>query len=465
MTLFFLHPKGNRSTVKPTMWSKQGKSFFIPDIPGGIRGVHIVKKQVMRITLVLALLLALLAGCMRGTPQTPAAQPTLVATAIPTAAPTDGAAPLAAPRLRLWLPPQFDPAANTPSGTLLQARLDEFVALHPGLTLEVRIKAATGSASLLGSLVASGSAAPGALPDLVALSRSDMESAVLKGLLHPFNGLTTIMDDPDWYDFAAGLARVQEAIYGLPFAGDALILVDRPAAPGFQKLDWVSIQEKGRTVAFPAADPQAVLGLCLYLSMGGRVVDDQNQATLDMQKLIEVLKFFQQGREKGMFPYTIAQYKTDLQSWQAYRDHHSNMVITWASQYLSDNPADSIASPLPGLDGTNFTLGDGWVWSLAGSTSSQQALAVELAEYLVESEFLGAWTASAGYLPLRPKALETWQGNRRAVLNDVLLSARLIPSEDIILALGPLLQEAVSLVIREQRTPEAAAQAAIEALE
>ena len=453
------------SVTTPGTRSKQGKSFLIPDIPGGLRGVHIFDKQITRITLVLTLLLALLAGCMRGAPQTPAAEPALVVTAIPTAAPTDGAAPLTAPRLRLWLPPQFDPAANTPSGTLLQTRLDEFVAHHPGLTLEVRIKAATGPASLLGSLVAAGSAAPGALPDLVALSRADMESAVLKGLLHPFNGLTTVMDDPDWYDFAASLARVQEATYGLPFAGDALIMVDRPAAPGFQKLDWASILEKGKTVAFPAADPQAVFGLCLYLSAGGRLINDQNRPTLDMQKLIEVLRFFQQGGEKGMFPYTIAQYKTDLQAWQAYRDQRTNMVITWASRYLSDNPADSIAAPLPGLDGTNFTLGDGWVWSLAGLTSSQQALAVELAEYLVESEFLGAWTASAGYLPLRPKALETWQGNRRAVLNDVLLSTRLIPSEDIVLALGPLLQEAVSLVIRAQRTPEAAAQAAVEALE
>src|SRR5262245_4420258 len=100
--------------------------------------------------------------------------------------------------LRVWLPPHFDPNADSNAAQLLRQRLAEFQASQRGLRIEVRIKAVEGKAGLLNSLSITSLAAPAALPDLIALSRVDLESAASTGLLRPMDGLSTLLDDPNW---------------------------------------------------------------------------------------------------------------------------------------------------------------------------------------------------------------------------------------------------------------------------
>ncbi len=186
----------------------------------------------MRVALLALVTFYLLAGCGPASPP-PAStlSPGLTATprlSTPGFAPTDrvGAAQGPAARLiRVWLPPQLNPSNGTPAGNLLKTRLDEFSAAHPGLRLEVRVKAESGPAGLLESLAAARQAAPSALPDLIALPYRDMESAATKGLIYPLDNLTGVLAGSDWYDYAHQLAQSQDATFGLPFAGDALVLV------------------------------------------------------------------------------------------------------------------------------------------------------------------------------------------------------------------------------------------------
>ena len=121
--------------------------------------------------------------------------------------------------LRIWLPPRFDPNADTESANLLKQRLADFESAHPGVKIEVRIKAEEGATSLLNALSITNSAAPAVLPDLIALSRPDLESAALKGLIHPVDGLSVLLDDPNWYPYARELGHIENIGYGLPFAG------------------------------------------------------------------------------------------------------------------------------------------------------------------------------------------------------------------------------------------------------
>lgn len=133
--------------------------------------------------------LALLVGCSQPAPSGP--NPTAQEPASTTSAPVPAAAgqetpPPASPEnpgtLRLWLPPQFDPSGNTPAAQILRQRLNEFSRRYPDVTLDVRVKAVDGPGGLLDSLTTASAAAPGALPDLVALPRELMETAALKGL-------------------------------------------------------------------------------------------------------------------------------------------------------------------------------------------------------------------------------------------------------------------------------------------
>ncbi len=159
-------------------------------------------------------------------PSTATAPPTLTPTVQPTPQVTGStSAPMS---LRIWLPPQFYPPRNTPAGEILQARLDEFTKRR-GLPIEVRIKALSGVGGMVESLSTTNAAAPLALPDLVLLPRPLFEAAALKGLLYPIEGQISPFDAKDWYDYAIQLAHLQNSTYGVPFAGDALVLIYRPA--------------------------------------------------------------------------------------------------------------------------------------------------------------------------------------------------------------------------------------------
>jgi ABC-type glycerol-3-phosphate transport system substrate-binding protein len=91
----------------------------------------------------------------------------------------------------------------------------------------------------------------------------------------------------------------------------------------------------------------------------------------------------------------------------------------------------------------------------------RRLLSIRLAEWLTDPAFLGAWTEAAGYLPTRPSALDTWRnGNQKAVLNQVALSTRARPTNDLLFSLGPVLRDAALGVIRLETSPSTAAESA-----
>lgn len=364
--------------------------------------------------------------------------------------------------MTIWLPPQFSVQGNSSAGQILQQRLDAFKALHSDLQITVRIKALEGPAGMVESLAAASAAAPGALPDLIALPRSDLESAAVKGLLYPFDSLTGWLDNADWYDYARGVGLVQGKNFGIPFAGDALVLIYRPSTVLEGLASWQVIFEQGIPVAFPLANPQGLEVMTLYRAAGGEVVDSAGRPRLDSTPLAEVLTLLANGDARGAFPAWMYQIENGAQSWQAYREQRTAIALTWASHYLDELPADTAASPLPALGGQPLTLATGWSWAMANPDPQRRALAVELAEYLTDSAFLARWTSAAGYLPPRPTSLAAWENKSlQAVMSQVVLSAQVVPGSDLLISVGPLLRDAALQVTRDQIDPIVAAQLAV----
>jgi hypothetical protein len=98
--------------------------------------------------------------------------------------------------LRVWLPVQFNPAGENDAATLLGERLAEFESQHPDLQIELRLKKMDSESDIVNVLSLTGTAASEALPDLILLSRPDLEAAALRGLLHPIDGLSISLEDP-----------------------------------------------------------------------------------------------------------------------------------------------------------------------------------------------------------------------------------------------------------------------------
>jgi multiple sugar transport system substrate-binding protein len=382
------------------------------------------------------------------------------------AAPEETPTPIPPQVLTLWVPPEFDPNGDTETGRLLGLRLKEFSDQNPDVeSVEVRVKAAAGASSLLDSLTAASAAAPGASPSLIALRRADLETAALKGLIYPMDSLTMTIDDADWYPYARDMALIQGSVYGLPFAGDALLLVFRPAYISEVPNTWTEIVESGKPLLFPAADPQASMTLALYQSAGGSISDSQNRPALDPDVLTDVLSIYQQGSQTGAFPVWLSEYQTDGQAWDGFSDRRADWMVTWSTRYLSMLMEDTSAVLLPSLEDEAYTVASGWTWALADSDPHRQALSQSLAEYLVESDFLTAFAEPSGYLPTRPTALTGWsEPSTRSLISQIVLSASLRPANDLVSSLGPVLQESALQVIQYKAVPDLQAQAASERL-
>ena len=340
--------------------------------------------------------------------------------------------------LRIWLPPRFDPNADTDSAKLLKQRLADFELSHPRIKIEVRIKAEIGDTGLLNALSITSAAAPTALPDLVALSRPDLEAAAQKGLIHPVDGLSTVLHDPNWYPYAHELGDIQNIGYGLPFAGDMLVLIHRP---GLDLKTWDDIVSSKEQVVFDAGDPQALTMLALYVSAGGKLVNEQGLPTLEEAPLTQTLTLIQNGLEKKAFLPAMINYETDAKSIQSYQDGLASVAIGWATDVRSTD----VIQLVPGLDNSPHTFATGWIWALAGSDPEIQQVATELAEYLIADDFIGSWLKGSGFLPTRLP--------QNSNVDSILEAAHTLPTNDVLTVLGPIMHQAVTRIVNGDQVP------------
>lgn len=447
--------------------------------------------KLLRLALSLLLVMGL-AGCS-GMLTTPAADSPeaaeITAPGLTKAAPVSVASPGAVAsatltpeilKLRVWLPPQFDPEANTASAQLLKARLKEFVAQHPGWILDVRVKAVEGPGNLVDALTAASTAAPQALPDLVALPYERMELAASRGLLHPFGEQARALEssdtavqvsaagageeagqDSDWYEYARQLGRLQNNVFGLPFAGDALVLVYHANVLKVPPTNWEALLQLKQPLIFAAADPQALFTLAQYQGHGGEIHDDQGRPSLDVNLLKDVFAFYQEASQSGVMPVYLSGYADDGAVWKILREGRSVQGIAWATDYLSATITNTLPAPLPMPAGVTCTLASGWVWAVTAPHLERQELSARLAAFLTEPSFMASWSEAAGYLPSRRSALLGWKNTRlREAFEPILTSARPYPSTELLKSLGPALQTATLQVIKNQGDPLAAAQMA-----
>ena len=387
-------------------------------------------------------------------------------TPTPEILPTQGTTPEPVTSLTIWVPPDMDPSLDAEANTMLANRLTLYSDLHDGLEIKVRVKDTGGVGGLLDALEATHDAAPDALPDLIVFTRPDMERAALKGLITNLEDLSDIPDDSDWYSFTRDLALLQGESFGFPFAADALALVYHPETiPDFSGT-WSGILEAKVPLVFPVESDQSLFQFVLYLSEGGVMQDNQRLPTLDLDILSDVFHLIEEGVVAGVFPKSMIQYQNSGQVWDAFKAGEADLVVTWLSNYLLDRPADAAVLPIfPVSDGA-VSIGTGLVWAVSTPIEARQAVAADLAEFLIQSDFLAEWTLAAGYIPPRPSSLEGWtdQGLQSTV-RQIALMTQMYPSNEVISTFGPILKEGTNRIMQDMVDPDQAVQEALENLE
>lgn len=414
--------------------------------------------------LFVTLLLALpLSGCaqlldeipfLRRTPVvTPAVETETTATAEPGMETTPVPPEEDLSQITLWLPPAFDPENGSPEGELLRQQLQAFSAANPDVTVNVRVKALSGSGGLLDSLTAASLAAQAALPGILILPRSDLETAALNGLLMPFEIENNPAFQSEHFSFAEDLVKVKDTGYGLPFAADALCMAYKSLQVVYPPTLWQEVIQLNKVLAFPAAEPNGLMPLLLYLNKGGAFTQNEVQITLDEEALQQTLMFLAEGANTDVFPYWLTDYTSYEESWQAVKDARAAYSIIWASQYLSELPENTSIRGVPSFGEEALTLAEGWVIAFPQTSPERFSLNQQLAAYLVDTEFQAAWTESAGTLPMSSQALAAWKNvDVSGILLEIAESAILVPSTLLVNKAGPLFTQATIEMLRKQTT-------------
>jgi len=341
---------------------------------------------------------------------------------------------------------------------LLKERLDDFSKRRPGVKVEVRIKNLEGPGSLLESLIATKEAAPLALPDLIALPGDQMQIAASENLIYPLARFLSGGESDDWYDFATDLGEYQGEQYGIPFAAQALVMAYHPIIVTDPPNTWQEVLQGNDILAFPAADPGADFTIALYQSLGGELLGDNGNLQLDRDLLEQVFDFYQQANAAGVMPDWLVEDTSDDLAWGGFMKNQAQMAITWTTRFFDPSAGGVNFTAIPTKDGTAFTYGSGWVWCLSGYDSSRYQTAVDLAESLVDSEFLGEWTLAVGYLPPRPSSLAVWPSDpESAFVHEILPTAILRSDINDYPSLGEAMAQVTIKVLNREITPGEAA--------
>jgi ABC-type glycerol-3-phosphate transport system substrate-binding protein len=219
-------------------------------------------------------------------------------------------------------------------------------------------------------------------------------------------------------------------------------------------ISWSNIFASKQSLSFPASDPQGLIGLSLYISGGGKVLDADGRPTLDPEVLTSVLSWVEDGVAAEVILPSVKNIADFNYATSAYRSGSADMAITWTT----DLPVGFVA-PVPGLSGTDHSFATGWAWTLAGANPENQQLAIKLAEYLTADDFIIDWTREAGYLPTRPSSVLV----KESAIAHVAENSYVMPSDEVVAVLGPLMQEAVVRVLNGEQ-PEAVAGSVLEKL-
>mgnify|MGYP001173305636 FL=1 len=403
----------------------------------------------------------LLTACANPTPPSPnptAASPpvvfgTAIATVTETPRPTQKT-------LRLWVQPEFDPKADTPAGAELLGQLQRFEQINSGTQVEVRVKRALGAGGMIDSIRTGLTAAPGTLPDVIAIDARNLDAAAADDLILTLDALVNPDIMADYYPFALESGSRNGNLMGLPFAADALVAAYATTAYAQPPTSWATVLESAFPVIIPAADPESLFAVQQYLSLGGSLWDRSEAAALNTTVLTELLDYYAAARTAGVLTKNTLDFGSGAETWSAYRELRAPLVITSAHSYLQDSAlaANTGAGPVPTQTGKPYVLAEVWSYALVNTDMARESGAWELLDWLVQPQNMGAWALKAGYLPPRADAVASWPPEAPAdFAHLVLAAAHPKPDAETLAVIGPLLGEAVRNVIRGHATTSAAA--------
>lgn len=344
----------------------------------------------------------------------------------PTVAPTATAAAEDMSVELIWWTPEFlSPQATQATGPVLAEQLAAFEASREG---KVRVspmpKARYGKGGLLDLLLTARPVAASVLPDLVTLDIGDLEKAVEAGVLQPLDVLLDEGIVANLYPFARSAGRLGNQLYAVPFVADLEHVATRPSQLQEVPETWEKLLEDGNAFLLAVAAPLASsiarpaqslshAVLAQYISAGATFSLDTRQLAVEEAPLRRLLTFYEAAAKSGVIPPGASEISETDDVWSVYAQGKVPIAYVGARRFLAERTQvnDIGFAAAPGASGTAKPIASGWALAIVTADPARQQAAAQLIAWLMEPGNAGSLAQIAGWLPVSPEALATWDAD------------------------------------------------------
>ncbi len=352
--------------------------------------------------------------------------------------------------LVVWIPEEFSILVDTDASAILQQRIEDFERQNPGIMVVVRVKASSGSGGILDSLRNTNVAAANALPQIVLLSRTDMEGAVEQALLLPVEEFFHDSNPSTYFSYAREISQLEGIVYGFPFVGDALVGIATDDFSDLKITSWDEIRAKKVPLYFAANSPQAMFFISQYQSTDGLLVDEQGHASFNNENLMTVLDSFDKNTQNRIFQENYNTLNTNEDVWTLLQNGDVKWEINWYSKALQSDIGGLQIFQIPSLGSEPYVSAKGWLWTIVDTDTEVSDIVSEFITFFSDPQFLASFSQTAGYLPVLPTSLALYENSDSIEsLNTILTAAHALPENDLILELGPVFRDATLMVLSQ----------------
>ncbi|MBK9122402.1 MAG: extracellular solute-binding protein [Chloroflexi bacterium] len=365
---------------------------------------------------------------------TPEAAPAEQAVATPTSAATPTVTPTASPTaetpepttLTIWFPDTLLPANADAVAAIVEADIAEFSNTQDGIVVDLRRKAESDVGGIMAILRSASSVAPGALPDITLLRRSDLVRAVEDGLIQPIEGRVASAVIADLFPAALRLGRADDQLYALPYLAELYLFAYDADNEPVDRMTFDAVFDLDRPLVVPAASSSGIADvLWLQYSAAGGILDSQGALT---EAAVEaVFSFYDMLRTEDLIVPGSVDYSSPGEYSRAVATGQipSGVVKTSQLAQFADTERATAFSSIPTSTGDPVSSIDAWMWVIVTQDPEQQAIAGRFINWMMNAERHGTFAQAVSIPPTQRNALRRWSfpGLENVLLSDLMTNA------------------------------------------
>ena len=341
--------------------------------------------------------------------------------------------------LTIWVPDDFAIKSNEQVQNLLVDRLKTFEQANSGISIDIRFKNVKNQENMMELLNTTSRVAPSILPDIVLLNRNDMETAALKGLLIPIDDAAAVNNLPQIFSGFEALGKVQGSIFGVPAAGDVLLILSKDGGEGSVS-SWEEILDSDSLLGANLNDPNGTFFLALYQSAGGKLTDEKGKPYLDQDALTKLLVFVRDAKTGGTFTSWSLLVSDWMEVSKRFESGEGDLEVNWFS-HSNRTVNDKVNYyAIPGLAENKASMLTGWYWASVNPAPESQAATNELLSFLSQPVFASTWSSTAGYLPVSNQMWPVTDYDM-TTLQEIMNTAQPLPETSILITVGPVIRD------------------------